>query len=482
MRLRTAAAVLLPAALCLSDPGFSRGASQTGSELRFQDLGVGHTSVFLSSAYPDGGRVLWTSGESVVAKIDAATFDVIATLRRSGAASDDGARRERLIGLLDDLARPPADRIAAAAAEGFRTPAPPGALLDADNRLLVPEGRSIAAYGDAEPGARLSGIRVAQRFNLPASIPGRIARLARTRDGTVVAATSAGVVLALARGFSRLTTVVLPHAPGKDSSSAWVHGGPVADDRDGLFIASTHHLHRIAWTGSNLSVADSDGAWSEPVQGGCAEGAVPSLLGTGEDRDRLVAIASGDPPSTLTLLWRDDVGRDDRAEVKSSGNPGERVTGGAPATGRIAASQPIAFDAAGSSRPGAAAAPILATLGDGILAFAATPSLPIDPTPRGMKKWTWNRRTRALESAWSKSDTGAVSGAPVVTTRAVWFVAVKDGRCAVEGLDWGSGAPIATRPLGGARFLSPGAQPILDPEGRFVTGTLFGVARVSLAR
>ncbi|HZN02896.1 MAG TPA: hypothetical protein VFD06_04855 [Candidatus Polarisedimenticolia bacterium] len=41
---------------------------------------------------------------------------------------------------------------------------------------------------------------------------------------------------------------------------------------------------------------------------------------------------------------------------------------------------------------------------------------------------------------------------------------------------------MLSRPLGGARALAPGALPMLDPEGRFVTGSLFGVMRIELAR
>jgi hypothetical protein len=434
-------------------------------DLLFQDLGAGHVSVLLSSPYSDGGRVLWTSGEEVIAKIDAATFDVIATLRRPGAPSDDGSRRERLIALLDSD-RPAAERRRAAASDGWHPAASAGSLLDPDNRLLVPEGRSIAAYGDAEPGARLSGIRVAQRFTLPASIPGTFGRLGLTRDGHIVATTSAGVVVALARGFSRLTTVVLPHAPGReDGAGSWVRGGPVVDDRDGIYVATARHLHRIAWNGSDLSVAETAGAWSEPLQGGLAEGATPAFLGAGEDGDRLVAIVAGEPPSLLTLLWRDDL---------PAGASGGR-------SGRIAAVQEIAFGP-GTTRSSRPANLALVIHGNGLLAAAASAPLPLEPSPGGLAKWIWDPRARTLRAAWS-IDTGAVSGAPVVTPdgRGIWFVAFRDGRSALEGIDWESGAPLATRPLGGARFLAPGA-PLLDPAGRFVAGSLFGVMRIGFAR
>ena len=461
-------ALALGLGLALSAPCLIFAAPQRpeSRDLLFQDLGTGHVTVLLSSPYPDGGRVLWTCGEEVVAKIDAATFDVIATLRRPGSPSDDGSRRERLIALLDSD-RPAAERRRAAASDGWHPPTAAGSLLDADNRLLVPEGRSIAAFADAEQGARLSGIRVAQRFTLPASIPGGISRLGLTRDGHVVAATSAGIVVALARGFSRLTTVVLPHAPGRDDvASLWVRGGPVVDDRDGIYVATARHLHRIAWNGSDLSVAETQGAWSEPLQGGLAEGATPALLGAGEDGDRLVAIVAGEPPSLLTLLWRDDL---------PAGAPGA-------GSGRIAAAQEIAFGpgATRSSRP---AAPALALRGNGLLVAAASAPLPLEPSPGGLTKWNWDPRARTLRAAWS-IDTGAVSGMPVVTSdgREVWFVAFRDGRSALEGIDWESGARVATRPLGGARFLAPGAGPILDPAGRFVTGSLFGVTRIGLTR
>src|SRR5262249_8527107 len=152
--------------------------------------------------------------------------------------SDDHGRHEATIAALDGGA-PPAEALPPTAA-GAGGPAAPRAaiLLDADGRLIVPEDRRLVAYGDGEPGVRLSGIRVAQHFELPASIAGRFTGLTRAADGHLVAATSAGWVVALARSFSRLAAARLLHAPARESESdSWVTGGPVLEG-DGVYIPS----------------------------------------------------------------------------------------------------------------------------------------------------------------------------------------------------------------------------------------------------
>lgn len=417
----------------------------------------------------------------MVAKLDASTFDVIATLRRPATPSDDSGRHARLIEVLESD-RPPRERLGDLMAGGWSPPeVPGGSILDADNRLLVPDGRSILAYADAEPQARFSGIRVAQRFNLPASIAGRFTRLELLQDGAVAAATSAGSVIVLARGFSRLATVLLPHAPGpahvdwKDGAvPSWVRGGPVADDRGGLYVTSPQHLHRVSWDGWNLSAASADGAWSEPV-GNLEPGATPVLVGGGTDGNRLVAVRTD---GTLVLLWRDVV-------------PG--TPGGTPGS-RIAARQTLAFDATGAApaRLTTTSAPVLLALGDALLVTAGSSPLPLEPDFRaGVQKWIWEPQTRTLARAWSKNDIGAVSGAPVLQDAdpdrsgpgapgAVWFVSFERGGTRLVGLDWKSGDRITDQPLGGARCLSPAAVPILDTEGRLVTASVFGVQRIVL--
>ena len=468
--------LLIPIASCLLFGEVSAAPlSESAREPLYQDLGRAITRVFLSAPYPDGGRVLWAAGRTVVAKIDAETFDVIATLRRPGSQTDDSGSRERSLASTDELIaerertastppdpkmRPPASAILGSWPPLSATP--PGPAFDAEGRILMPEERAIVAYGDVEPGGRLSGIRVAQRFELPASIPGRLTGLTLTADGHVAAATDAGHIVVLARGFSRLSTVKLPRLSREKAS--WVSGPVVADDRGGLFVASRDRLHRVAWDGSNLSVDAADGAWSAPVRGGFEPGTTPTLIEAGNDR--LIAVLAGLERDALVVMWRDAI-------PENWSNPG---AAGSP---RIAAEQRPGGGAPRSAGPAREDSPTDQALSS--LAAAGAGLFVSINGSGGPKRLTWDANARTLSSAWT-SHAPAPMGGVVFSSdgRRVYYIGRRLGRPALLGLDWESGVIALDRPLASSRFLAQWAVPMLDPPGRYVSGCWYGIMRAGL--
>lgn len=434
----------------------------------YQDLGAGIRTVLLSDPYPGGARVLWACGTSIVAKLDAESFDVIATLRRPGGGSDDSGRRERVIAAIDAGPGSASDGAAAAAPAPPDGPAP---LLDADNRLIVSGERSLLAYGDAERGTPSSGIREVQRFELPASIPGRFTGLVKAPDGHLIGTTSAGFVVSVARGFSRLATARLPHAPARDESEAWVRGGPIVDDRGGVYVATAHHLHRVAWDGANLSTAPEAGAWSEEVRGGCAPGVLPVFPGGGPAGDRLVAVATAGDPAGVAAFWRDDPPASQPAPDSlkaSSGPPAPRS--------RLAAEAEIPL--LGDHGPGAGDRP--GKNGNGAHLFASPEGVLASAGAGGLAGLRWDSGRRSFDRRFSSElrPGGGVVLSPDGGT--VYFLASEEHLTSVYGFDTKSAGPPLRRALGGARFLPRGAAPILDPQGRFVSGCLFGVLRAEV--
>lgn len=453
--------VLLP----LLAGGAALVAPAPAGEALYQDLGAGITTVVLSDPYPDGGRVLWACGTNVVAKLDAATFDVLATLRRSGDESDDSGRRERVIAAID--AGPPGDASDRAAAASPASPHGPAPLLDADNRLIVPEERTLIAYGDADPGDRLSGIRAVQRFELAASIPGRFTGLAKTRDGHLIATTSAGFVVAVARGFSRLTTARLEHAPSGDDPD-WFRGGPLVDDRGGVYVATAHHLHRVAWDGANLSTETEAGAWSEKVDDGCAA-APPVLPGGGSKGDSLVAVATAGRRAAVAAFWREDP--PDPLPLKPGATALRKRLAGEEEIPFIRDRTPETARDAGRGGGAAATAAHLFASPDGVLAY--------DGASGGLAVLTWDPGPRRFVP---RSSSELRPGGGVVLSpngRTAWFLVSEGNQTRLYGFDIAGAAP-ARRVIGGARFFPRGASPILDPQGRLVSGCLFGVMRIKL--
>jgi hypothetical protein len=453
---------LLAAALLLGAAPPPAGAAPVSAPAPlYQDLGPGIERIVLSDPDTDGARVLWTCGENFIAKIDAATFDIIATLRRPAAKSDDHGGHEAILAALD--AGAPAPVASRPVAPGAASTLPcAGTLLDADGRLIVPEERRLVAYGDGELGVRFSGIRVAQHFDLPASIPGRFTGIARAADGHLVAATSAGWVVALARGFSRLAAARLLHAPSRESGTdSWVTGGPVMDDRGGVLIASARHLHRVAWDGANLSTAPEAGAWSEEIAGGCAPGAAPVVLRPGDEgngAETLVAIATADRLSRVVLL---------RGKVAA------QKEGRAPSPERPVGADPVAPFEAKQER----AAPVdsasttsLVAAGGDLLVLGAG----------GIVKLAWDEVGKSLRTAWTSAEHPASALVVSPDAKGIFFLTFAEGRAALVAIDGASGEVRLRRTLGGARFDPRGKEPLLDPAGRLVSGCLFGVLRTGI--
>ena len=76
---------------------------------------------------------------------------------------------------------------------------------------------------------------------------------------------------------------------------------------------------RIAWTGSRLSTDEKDGAWSSPydtgreppsVKFGVGTGSTPTLMGFGDDPDKLVVITDGSDRMKLVAFWREQIPAD----------------------------------------------------------------------------------------------------------------------------------------------------------------------------
>src|SRR5262245_66645297 len=85
-------------------------------------------------------------------------------------------------------------------------------------------------------------------------------------------------------------------------------------------------MHKVVWTGQQLSIDEKDGAWHEPFRNslGNGTGSTPSLVGFGNEPDKLVVITDGDRLMNLTLFWRDAI----PANWKQlDGAPSRRIAG-----------------------------------------------------------------------------------------------------------------------------------------------------------
>ena len=87
-------------------------------------------------------------------------------------------------------------------------------------------------------------------------------------------------------------------------------------------------MQKIVWKNRRLSTDEADGAWSASYDGGpnapsikmgTGTGSTPTLMGFGDDEDRLVVITDGARRMKIVAFWRDGIPADAREVVP--GNP-----------------------------------------------------------------------------------------------------------------------------------------------------------------
>jgi len=178
-------------------------------------------------------------------------------------------------------------------------------LLDVDNVLFVGGSESIIAYCD---DGRTAPVRLRDEWRKPAYVPGVFVGANLTFDGRIAMVTDCGWIVLVERDFSSFLAAAMVGAEDAEGHNAamtgngfrsgsgeWVRNSLSVDEHGGIYVASVGHMHKVIWTGTELSTDLADGAWTEPYSNslGAGTGATPSLMGF-DDEDRFVVITDGD--------------------------------------------------------------------------------------------------------------------------------------------------------------------------------------------
>jgi hypothetical protein len=351
-------------------------------------------------------------------------------------------------------------------------------MVDRDNRFYVGErSGAILAYGDAAPARPESPIELKGRYDFPAEVTGPLMGINMTFDGWIVAATEHGWLVLVSRDLARGHVIRLRHAEGVDHSGArtgygWVRNSFAVDEAGGIYVASREHLHKVAWTGTRLSIDAADGAWTVPYSNTTGEGtgSTPALMGFG-DEDRLVVITDGDVRMNVTAFRRD--------------------------TGELAGRAPVTMGGLGLEEIQSEQAVVVA--GYGALVVNNQPRnvpwyLPqqanrllvsyLGSNPRhqpyGVQKFEWDPRARKLREAWVNEEVSSPNCVPMVSTGSglAYLIGARDNRWTLEALDWQTGASRFYYVIGGQRYNSLFAGTLIDEAGRIFYGTTFGRVRL----
>ena len=334
------------------------------------------------------------------------------------------------------------------------------AVVDRDGVLYVGGRDRLVAYGDAEPGNPHS--EVVKRGELvfdPAQMNGGppvLIGLSATWDGTLIAVSLDGTVIAVDRALSR---AVYHRIPGE---RFW--NSIAVDEQGGVYAVSDERLHKLVWTGQAFSTRAEDGAWSEPyevgandaaLRGSRGSGTTPTLLGLESDRDQFVLIADAADVNNLVLYWRDSIPED---WEQIDGTPSRRIAGKAPVdfgqsdlTDSYSENSPVALGygaVIANNRPR-----------NGMALHLDNQLWINDPAvaPLGVQKFRWDPKRRRFGTAWVRAELSNPNSTPVIAAhnRQLHCVTVHDGVWSLETLDWDSGATRAIYALGRSQRFNP---------------------------
>jgi len=463
-------------------------------EIDYQYLGPGYFGIYTSSPYANGKRVLWTNGINGVYKIDEETYEIIDHLPTDKAKDYDEAWGHGITDKFDKDNSIRAFGTAVSALKPLLDLSGIYAMVGSNNWFyFARKDGTIIAYGDAVDGDPKSGIVEKARFEMPKGEAGPSVGINMTYDGWIVFPTEDGIMVAVSMDLKEYKSVPMKHRDTEDIETrgtgyGWVRNAIALDESGGIYVASRNHMHKVVWTGDNLSTDEADGAWTAKYRNGWGEGsgATPSLMGFG-DEDKFVVITDGDYRMNVTLFWRDDIPE------------GWKQVEGAPSR-RIAAIAPVTMGKLNVQKIQSEQTNIVA--GYGVLVVNNTPrnapffvpkegsarGLLIGPLgsnpkfqPFGLQKFEWNPNLKRLEQAWVNEDLSSPNGVPWVSTgsKQLYFMGARNNKWTFEAVNWLTGEPTFHYILPSQKYNNEFSGPTIDEKGRAFVGTIFGRMRIN---
>ena len=327
-------------------------------------------------------------------------------------------------------------------------------LCDKDNYAYTNVGTIIARYKLSDSAHPENGIELDKQLDIKTHVDGAnvLVGVVMTYDGHLVVAYNRGLVIV----DRNLSQVVATYALPADQ----ILTNSIAVDEDGgIYVASNNReensqglMQKIVWKNGRLSADAADGAWQAAYEGGpnppsikmgYGTGSTPTLMGFGDDEDKLVVITDGGKRMKIVAFWCDAIPADAKEVV--AGNPRiadtKEVTCGLPSsTEWIQSEQSVVCAGYGAF----VVNNILSggsTTGDKVVDVLAIG--PLIETPKGVERLQWNVKENRWETVWTRADVSSPSMIPAVST---WSEMVfvngysKADGWEVTGLDWNTGA------------------------------------------
>ncbi len=349
-------------------------------------------------------------------------------------------------------------------------------LVDRDNVLYAPYLNSLYAFTLTDPAQPSAGITVRYKMDdlvnvIQGDTPAppadtRLFGLSMTYDGHLIITFSNGVAV-IDRDLNLDSKSFYRFA-----DSEYVSNSIAVDEDNGIYVASNSIMRKLVWTGKTLSDKESDGAWSCPydnsgsefppiIKVGNGTGSTPTLMGFGNDPDKLVVITDGSKQMKLVAFWRNTV------PEKSGRIAGQiQVTCGftSPLPEWIQSEQSVVVYGYGAFVVNNIPQTVTSDIQQANKILQVSLMGPAYPTSYGAERFEWNPTTHEWSSAWARSDVSSTSMVPVHSQSG--NMALINGYrqpkgWEILGLDWNTGKTVHRTVFGHNNF-GNGAYAILQ--------------------
>ncbi len=449
-------------------------------------------------SYPDGEHTIYAANNNRIAKIrvDDGAFQLVSEVQIKGPQTyftpqDAEQLRQHLDSLESE--REVLDFLNKEHARYVETSVVGGGIYNvSDNAGIfytLARGK-ILAYGDQEPVSPDSPLELLRTLDLthllsgPVSgIPDAVLGMGVISDGHLIFSTISGTVGVVDREFTNEPNVIR-------LDGEMITNGIATDNHGGIYIVTSKMMRKIVWTGEKLSVDAEDGAWSspytiDPPAGGAmlagGSGSTPSLMGLGDDEDKLVVITDGASVMNAVAFWRDDIPANfqQKPDLKSHRIAGQiRIDFGDSDLENVQSEQSVVVQGYGAVVVNNMIPEPLPTMLETVVASGRYRT-----GPKGIEKVAWNPQIDAWEIAWINEDAGSPSTVPMVSagSNQVYTNRFADGTWEVVGLDWDTGE-LVTRVKMGDSHTYNGAYSLIHlmENGDLFLGGLLGVHRISV--
>ncbi len=365
-------------------------------------------------------------------------------------------------------------------------------LCDCDNNIFVNAGRILASYSLIDKIDPAKGIKLNGQIDLTPHIFGSytIVGVSMSYDGYLIVASQKGLVT-----LDRTLSGVIDSYPfGEDQI---LTNSISNDENGGVYVASNSTvsggkgiMQKVICKNGQFSDKEAEGAWQAYYDGGpeapaikhgYGTGSTPTLMGFGDEEDKLVVITDGAKRMKLVAFWRDEIPID--AQKLDAANPrlaGEfEVSCGLPSnTEWIQSEQSVVvggYDAFVVNNIDAATA-VIPDKVIGVLAIG-----PLTPGPKGAECVRWNVKENKWESKWCRAEVSSISMIPSVSipSEMVFVNGYESAGWGVTGMDWKTGA-TRHRVVFGKNNRGNGAYAVIQylPDGNLLFNSVTGPFRV----